>query len=180
MKIKIFRDKAEKIIGLSNKSGIDKNYGGLFLNTNKITMKDTSFPLGLVFINKDNKISSIQEGKAFSTKLYQDNSANKVLEVNHNIIDKFKINQLINVDKLKKLKFQQGGINRTSDVLLDHKGEVQMDLEMGELIISRKETKDLTELAAKAENERDLVELGKMMYNIRMKQKNRKPEYITQ
>jgi uncharacterized membrane protein (UPF0127 family) len=178
MKVKIFRDNAEKIIGFSNKSSIDKNYGGLFLNTNKITMKDTSFPLGLVFINKDNKISSIQEGKPFSTKLYEDDSASKVLEVNHSIIDKFKINQLINVDKLRKLKFQQGGINRSSDVLLDHKGEVQMDLEMGELIISRKETKELTELAAKADTERELVELGRMMYDIRIKQKNRKPEFV--
>jgi len=180
MKIKIFRDKSDKIIGLSNKSKIDKNSAALFLNTNKITMKDTSFPLGLVFINKDNKVTSIQDGKAFSSKLYTDDKATKVLEVNAEIIDKFKINQLLDIEKLKKLKFERGGLVKSNSVLLDHKGDPQMDLQMNELIISRKETKEITELAANSNTEQELVQLGKLMYDIRMQQKGRSPEYTTQ
>lgn len=63
-------------------------------------------------------------------------------------------------------------------VLLDHRGEPQMYLEGGELVISRVETKDLINLAKKVKTEEDLIKLGKMMYEIRSKQKKRKPQFV--
>lgn len=173
MKIKIFKDKKEKIIGLSNKSSLDRNEAGLLMDTNVVTMKDTSFPLALVFIDKNNKITSIKDARPFDTKLYKDKSAQSVLEISPEIKDKFKVGSLINIDKLKKKKFERGGTLDKGFVLLDHKGRVQTKIELNELIISREETKKLTELASKAETEKDLFELGKLMYNIRMKQKAR-------
>lgn len=63
-------------------------------------------------------------------------------------------------------------------VLLDHRGEPQMYLEGGELVVSRKETETLVELAKKAKTEDDFIKLGKMMYEVRSKQKKRKPQFV--
>jgi hypothetical protein len=66
-------------------------------------------------------------------------------------------------------------------LLLDHKGKPQMGLEGGELIISRGETKKLIDAVVKTKEngmeEKDLIAVGKMMHEIRMKQRNRKPEF---
>lgn len=63
-------------------------------------------------------------------------------------------------------------------VLLDHNGNPQMYLRGGELVISRVETKKLIDLAKSIKNEEDYIKLGKYMYEVRMKQRARKPEYV--
>ncbi|MCS7316956.1 MAG: hypothetical protein NZZ41_01350 [Candidatus Dojkabacteria bacterium] len=63
-------------------------------------------------------------------------------------------------------------------VLLDHRGEPQMYLEGGELVISRVETEKVIELAKKAKTDEDFIKLGKLMYEIRSKQKKRKPQFV--
>lgn len=178
MKVRILKDKAEKIIGLSNKSKINKDESYLFKDTNKITMKDTSFPLGLVFLDNKNKVTSKKQAKPFYNGLYSDDLATSVLEIHPDALDKIKIGQILDIDKIKKLKFEKGGIFPYSMLLLDHEGNPQMKLQSHELIISRKETEQLIDMATKANTDEELYELGKLMYKIRKKQKSRKPEYV--
>ena len=73
-------------------------------------------------------------------------------------------------------KFKKGGINNSpSMVLLDHAGKPQMYMQGGELVVSIKETEKLVDLASnsKSNDTEDMYQLGKMMYEIRMKQRNR-------
>lgn len=71
-------------------------------------------------------------------------------------------------------KYQAGGVSPNANmVLLDHTGNPQMYMEGGELIISRKETKKIIDLAQSAETEEGLYELGKYVYSVRMKQRER-------
>lgn len=53
-----------------------------------------------------------------------------------------------------------------------------MELEGGELVISRKETKQLIDLVKKAKSEKDILEVGNFLLNVRLKQRKRKPEYV--
>ena len=60
-------------------------------------------------------------------------------------------------------------------------GSVQMQLEGGERIVSRRETKVLIRKAKKAldsQNERDFKSLGKYIFKVFKKQDNRSPEYV--
>jgi len=173
MKIKILKTKSDKIIGLSNRNKIDKNEAALLLDTNIITMKDTKFPLTLVFLDKNNKIISIKDGTPFSNKLYKEEEATSVLEINPDIKDKFKIGKIINFEKLRKNKYERGGVLDDSMILLDHEGNPQMELYTKELVVSRKETEQLIKLAKKTNTEKELYELGRLMYEIRMKQRQR-------
>lgn len=50
-------------------------------------------------------------------------------------------------------------------ILLDHKGQPQMDMIGGERIFSRVSTKKIIDLASKANDEKGLLELGKAIYN---------------
>lgn len=179
MKVKILKDKAEKIIGLSNKSKINKDESYLFTDTNKITMKDTSFPLGLVFLDKKNRVTSKKLGKPYFNGIYSDDLASFVLEIHPDALDKIKVGQILDINRIKKLKFKDGGIFRYSMLLLDHKGNPQMKLQSRELIISRKETKQLIDKAVNCNTDEDFYELGKLVYDIRKRQRKRQPEYVS-
>jgi hypothetical protein len=65
-------------------------------------------------------------------------------------------------------------------VLLDEKGNPQMYLQGGELIISRKETEELINLSKKVKSDDDYIQLGKMIHKIREKQKRNKDQYTKQ
>ena len=64
-------------------------------------------------------------------------------------------------------------------LLLNEKGTPQMELEGGELVISRIETKKLIKLAQQAVTKEDFKELGKLMVDIRNKQKKRQKQYVS-
>ena len=62
-------------------------------------------------------------------------------------------------------------------------GGVQMELEGGERIVSRRETKILVKKAKKAYNselDSDYKSLGKYMFKVLNKQDKREPEYVEQ
>ena len=60
-------------------------------------------------------------------------------------------------------------------------GSTQMELEGGERIVSRRETKVLINKAYRAresKNDRDYKALGKYIFKVFKKQDNREPEYV--
>ena len=78
--------------------------------------------------------------------------------------------------KFKKRGGGKSPNNSHSMVLLDHTGKPQMYMKGGELIISRKETKKIIDIASNMQtnsSEDAFYELGKYMYNVRMAQRKR-------
>ena len=76
-----------------------------------------------------------------------------------------------------KFRKKNGGLGGMSDmVLLDHKGNPQMEMEGGELIFSRISTKKIVDLASDIKSESDeesLLKLGKYVMEERLKQRQR-------
>ncbi len=80
-KIAVPTTESEKRVGLSNKDSIEVNEGMLFKNVNIITMKNTKFPLKLVFLDNNLKVIDIQEAEPYATQLYKNNKATHTLEL---------------------------------------------------------------------------------------------------
>lgn len=76
-------------------------------------------------------------------------------------------------------KYKHGGaVSNSSMALLDHKGNIQMYLEGGELIFSRVSSKEIIDAASSAKTKEDILKLGQIVHKERMAQRGRDPEYV--
>lgn len=136
-------------------------------------MKNTSIPLDIIFINEDEEVISVRQGTPMSEESIVESEVQYVLEVNQNSGikpgDEIDIEDEDDVDNLPKMK------------VLAPDGTVQMELEGGERIVSRRETKILIKKAKKAyrsKNDKDYKALGRYIFKVFNKQDNRDPEYV--
>ncbi len=73
-----------------------------------------------------------------------------------------------------KRKYAQGGTTAAKAmVLLDHNGQPQMEMQGGEIVFSKKSTKQIIDLASKGNSEKELHALGEAVYKERMAQRKR-------
>lgn len=136
-------------------------------------MKNTSIPLDIIFINEDEEVISVKQGTPMSEESIVESEVQYVLEVNQNSGikpgDEIDIEEEDDSDDLPKMK------------VLAPDGTVQMELEGGERIVSRRETKILIKKAKKAyrsKNDKDYKALGRYIFKVFNKQDNRDPEYV--
>lgn len=136
-------------------------------------MKNTSIPLDIIFINEDEEVISVKQGTPMSEEAIVESEVQYVLEVNQNSGikpgDEIDIEEEDDSDDLPKMK------------VLAPDGTVQMELEGGERIVSRRETKILIKKAKKAyrsKNDKDYKALGRYIFKVFNKQDNRDPEYV--
>lgn len=136
-------------------------------------MKNTSIPLDIIFINEDEEVISVRQGTPMSEESIVESEVQYVLEVNQNSGikpgDEIDIEDEDDSDDLPKMK------------VLAPDGTVQMELEGGERIVSRRETKILIKKAKKAyrsKNDKDYKALGRYIFKVFNKQDNRDPEYV--
>ena len=136
-------------------------------------MKNTSIPLDIIFINEDEEVISVKQGTPMSEEAIVESEVQYVLEVNQNSGikpgDEIDIEDEDDSDDLPKMK------------VLAPDGTVQMELEGGERIVSRRETKILIKKAKKAyrsKNDKDYKALGRYIFKVFNKQDNRDPEYV--
>ena len=136
-------------------------------------MKNTSIPLDIIFINEDEEVISVRQGTPMSEESIVESEVQYVLEVNQNSGikpgDEIDIEDEDDTDDLPKMK------------VLAPDGTVQMELEGGERIVSRRETKILIKKAKKAyrsKNDKDYKALGRYIFKVFNKQDNRDPEYV--
>lgn len=136
-------------------------------------MKNTSIPLDIIFINEDEEVISVRQGTPMSEESIVESEVQYVLEVNQNSGikpgDEIDIEDEDDIDNLPKMK------------VLAPDGTVQMELEGGERIVSRRETKILIKKAKKAyrsKNDKDYKALGRYIFKVFNKQDNRDPEYV--
>lgn len=167
----------EKNQGLQQASKLDDNEGMLFVYDEpqdvSFWMKDTKIPLDIIFINEDEEVISVKQGTPMSEAPITESGVQYVLEVNQNSGikqgDEVEIDDDDDSEELQKMK------------VLAPDGTVQMELEGGERIVSRRETKILIKKAKKAyqsKDDKDYKALGRYIFKVFNKQDNRDPEYV--
>lgn len=167
----------EKNQGLQQTNKLDDNEGMLFVYDEpqdvSFWMKDTKIPLDIIFINEDEEVISVKQGTPMSEEPITESGVQYVLEVNQNSGikegDEVEIEDDDDSEELQKMK------------VLAPDGTVQMELEGGERIVSRRETKILIKKAKKAyqsKDDKDYKALGRYIFKVFNKQDNRDPEYV--
>lgn len=162
--------------GLMGVTSMPSNKGMLFKwdeeGRRDMWMKDTLIDLLQIFLNKDMEVIKTAKRKSLDEELVGCDGVQYVLELNadQNVEegDEMEINPK-NDDKLPVMK------------VLAPDGSTQMELEGGERIVSRKETKILIKKAKRAyssKSDNDYKSLGKYMFKVLHGQDNRKPEYV--
>ena len=165
--------------GLMNIDFLPKDEGMLFKwedeGTREMWMKDTLIPLDQIAINDDGEVTMVYQASPKDENLIPFPNAKYILEVNQNsgIVegDDFDIDDSENLNKYVMK-------------VLAPDGSTQMNLQGGERIVSRRETRILIKKAKKAyENKnKDYTKyckaLGKYMFKILKGQDTREPEYV--
>ncbi len=177
--IQTARTEKEKNIGLSNRDSLPEDEGMLFVINNDekdedglvwFTMKDTKFPLDIIFINEDLEVVQVSKGEPMSeTPIY--GPGDYVLELNAD--SEVKIGDDIEFISEKEVNKKM--------IVLDTEGNPQMTLDGGERIMSIKNTKTLIKFAKKAyvtNNDNDYKALGKRVFKFLETQNNATPEYV--
>lgn len=134
-------------------------------------MKDTQIPLDIIFINEDLTVISVHKGEPESEQYITENNVLFVLEVNQNS----------GIKEGDEIEFSPNRKINNKMIVLDSNGDSQMELEGGERIFSRSNTKTLIKFAKKAEstqNDNDYKTLGKRVFKFLKVQNNNEPEYV--
>ena len=166
----------EKEKGLQGVTELPENQGMLFVfsepDTQSFWMEDTQIPLDIIFINDDLEVFAVEQGEPNTQDAHQQDNVSYVLEVNQGsgikVGDELEFSPEKNIDKSKMY-------------VLGSDGNPQMELEGGERIFSRTNTKTLIKFAKKAystENDNDYMNLGKRLFKFLKTQDENKPEYV--
>lgn len=175
-KVKEAKTEEEKMKGLQDIESLPENEGMLFYYDSPqdvaYWMKDTKIPLDIVFINDDEEVISVKQGKPLSEDLIEEDNVLYVLEVNQG-------SGIQPGDELD-IEDEEEEDDNTMKVLASD-GTIQMELEGGERIFSRKNTKVLIKFAKKAyrtKDDKDYKALGKRLFKYLHIQDTNEPEYV--
>ena len=175
-KVKVAKTEEEKMKGLQDIESLPEDEGMLFIYDSPqdvaYWMKDTKIPLDIVFINDDEEVISVKQGKPLSEDLIEEDGVLYVLEVN--VDSGIQPGDDFDMEEDDKEK------DNTMKVLASD-GTIQMELEGGERIFSRKNTKVLIKYAKKAyktKEDKDYKALGKRLFKFLHTQDTNEPEYV--
>ena len=164
----------QKQKGLQGVNELPENEGMIFYwdepDLIEMWMRGCDIPLDIIYINEDQEVIDVKQGKPNDDTLLGVENTMYVVELNAG--SGVKIGD--------DLEFE--GDDKFVMKVLAPDGSVQAWLEGGERIVSRRETKVLIRKAKKAldsQNENDFKSLGKYIFKVFNKQNNRKPEYVT-
>ena len=179
--VQIAKTESEKEKGLQEIKDLPENEGMLFIydkpQTVSFWMKDTFIPLDIIFIDEDQEVISIYQGKPEDETIVEEDNVKYVLEVNQNS----------GIEEGDELEFEDSEEDDESDSkqspmqVIAPDGSVQMELQGGERIFSRRSTKILIKKAKKAEAsklDKDYKALGRYIFQELDRQDDRKPEYV--
>lgn len=174
--VEVARTEEEKIKGLQEKESLGENEGMLFIYDEPqelaFWMKDNAIPLDIVFIDEDGEVISVQQGQPYDETLLEEDGVMYVLEVNQNS----------GIQPGDELDIEEDDDNKQPVMkVLAPDGSTQMELEGGERIFSRKNTKTLIKMAKRAyssELDKDYKALGKKVFKYLHIQDTNTPEYV--
>lgn len=185
-RVKEAKTEEERTQGLKGVEELPEDEGMLFYMPDKksqvvFTMEDMKFPLDIIFINQDDEVFDVAYNVPIDTEAVisdedalpnQEDYVKYVLEVNPN--SGIQVGDELDIDDSEDnstIKMQ----------VLAPDGSTQMELEGGERICSRKNTRVLIKKAKKAyksKSDRDYKALGKYMFKVLKEQDTREPEYV--
>jgi uncharacterized membrane protein (UPF0127 family) len=176
-KVDVARTDEEKAKGLQEKNSLPNDEGMLFFFDEpeevSMWMKDTTIPLDIIFINENLEVSAIHTGVPKSEEFMTKKDTSFVLEINEN--SGIKIGDELEFSPDIKIRSDRM-------VVLNEDGSPQMELEGGERIFSRPNTKILIKFAKKAAasgKDNDYKALGKRVFKFLRAQNDSDPEYVT-
>lgn len=173
--VQIAETEEEKESGLQNTHYLPEDEGMLFIYEEpdelSFWMQDTPLALDVIFINDDYEVIAVHKGEPNSETPMTENDAKFVLELN--------VDSGVKVGD--ELEFTGDTESKSKMLVLNEEGETQMELDGGERIFSRKNTKTLIKMANKAYNskkESDYKSLGNKVFKFLEIQDNNKPEFV--
>ena len=174
--VKVATTSDEMSKGLQNVKELPEDEGMLFIfeepQTVGFWMKDTEIPLDIIFIDEDLEVLSIYKGQPNNQDIVEEDNVKYVLELN--------INSGVSVgDEVELEDEDDDEVGKM--IVLASNGETQMELEGGERIFSRKNTRVLIKQAKKADvskSDSDYKRLGKSMFKYLKIQDGNDPEYV--
>lgn len=168
------RTDKQKEKGLQGFSELPNDEGMLFINDDPedvwYHMKNVFTPLDLIFMDEDMKVTYVAHGKENDPTPIKAKNVSFVLEVSANS----------GIKEGDEADLVDDITNAVMKVLAPD-GSTQMELESGERIVSRKETKVLIRKALKADRtnkDSDYKSLGKYIFKVLKGQDGRDPEYV--
>lgn len=169
------RTEEERIKGLQGVTEMKDDEGMLFFfeepQTVGFWMADTLIPLDIIFINEDMEVISVYQGEPENESIAEEDNVKFVLEVNQGSgIEEGDELDIEEDEELPKMK------------VIAPDGSTQMELEGGERIFSRKNTRTLIRMAkraSKSKEDKDYKALGKKMFTYLKQQDEREPEYVS-
>ena len=176
--VEVAKTQEEKSKGLQNRKSLGKNEGMLFIYDKPQTvgfwMDKTEIPLDIIFINEDEEVISVYKGKPLSKEIAEEDNVKYVLEVN----------QGSGIKEDDELEFEEDSEDseKITMKVIAPDGSTQMELEGGERIFSRKNTRTLIKMAKRADetkSDTDYKRLGNKMFKYIKQQNSRKPDYVT-
>lgn len=174
--VEVARTEEEKIKGLQEKESLGEDEGMLFVYDEPqeiaFWMKDTAIPLDIVFMDEDGEVISVKQGQPYDETLLEEDGVMYVLEVNQNS----------GIQPGDELDMEDDDDDKQPVMkVLAPDGSTQMELEGGERIFSRKNTKTLIKMAKRAyssELDKDYKALGKKVFKYLHIQDTNTPEYV--
>lgn len=168
------RTEEERIKGLQGVTELKDDEGMLFFfeepQTVGFWMKDTKVPLDIIFISEDMEVISVYQGEPENESIAEEDNVKFVLEVN----------QGSGIEEGDELDIEEGEELPKMKVIAPD-GSTQMELEGGERIFSRKNTRTLIRMAkraSKSKEDKDYKALGKKVFTYLKQQDEREPEYV--
>ena len=172
--VEVAQTDEEKPKGLQGKKELAEDEGMLFIYDEPQTvgfwMQDTDIPLDIIFIDEDFEVISVYKGQPHDETIAEEDDVQFVLEVN----------QGSGIKEGDELDIDDDDEVPTMKVIAPD-GSTQMELNGGERIFSRKNTKTLIRMAKRADKskaDRDYKALGKKMFTYLKQQDEREPEYV--
>ena len=171
----IAKSEEQKQKGLQHFKSLPKDEGMLFVinESNPVEtffhMHNVSFPLDMIFMDDEFKVIDVKRGNPEDDKI--EGIASYVLEVNAD--SGIKVGDEADVEDEEDEEYVMK--------VLSPDGTVQMHLEGGERIVSRKETVVLIKKALKAassKEDKDYKALGKYIFKVLKGQNERPAEYV--
>lgn len=174
--VEVAKTDEEKTKGLQGRTSLGSDEGMLFIYEEPgniaFWMKDTEIPLDIVFMDEDGEVISVKQGQPNDETLLEEDDVMYVLEVN----------QGSGIQPGDEMEEADDDEDETPTMkVLAPDGSTQMELEGGERIFSRKNTKTLIKMAKRAyssELDKDYKALGKKIFKYLHTQDTNTPEYV--
>ena len=168
------KSEEERMKGLQGVTELKEDEGMLVFfekpQTVGFWMKDTDVALDIIFIDEDMEVISIYEGNPHDESIAEEDNVKFVLEVS----------QGSGIEEGDDLDIEEDE-DLPKMMVIAPDGSTQMELEGGERIFSRKNTRTLIRMAKRAsrtDNDKDYKALGRKMFQYLEQQNSRKPEYV--